>query len=163
MNPIIVGGLLQGGLGLAGGLLGDKERRKGLKDVKEMASFKPWNVNSPFFNSTFDPETNTVNAGMSDSMKAFTDQIMAQMVGNLSADPQDFYNKLSQLSQEGERTAAMDLESRLFNQGRLGSTGGALQQNAMFNALNDSMLKRELNAYELQGVSLIKHSRDLDS
>lgn len=145
-----LGSIVKGGLGLAGGLLGDRERRKGLSSAQRAAEFKPWDVNSPLFGATFDRENNTVNTTVSEPLQGIMDQLFGSISGNLNTDPQHFYNLLSQLSESGERRQMHSLENRLFSQGRLGSTGGALQLQAGMDSMNDAMLKRELGSYELQ-------------
>lgn len=59
----------------------------------------------------------------------------------------NLYDKMASLSARDEEQARAELESRLVNQGMLGSTGGGMQMNAFYDALNDARLKRELAAY----------------
>lgn len=147
----MLGGALSIGGAVAGGLFSGSQSRKGRNEARELAQFRPWNVNSPFFGAQFDPETNTINTSMSEPMQALSERLMSSMFTQLGEDPQDYYDQLAQLSQEGERRAVLDNESRLFNQGRLGSTGGALQQQALQNSMNEAMIGRELAARQYQG------------
>jgi len=45
------------------------------------------------------------------------------------------YNALEALQEQDRLQAQLDMEDRLFSQGRLGSTGGSLQQNALMDAI----------------------------
>lgn len=45
------------------------------------------------------------------------------------------YNALEALQEQDRLQAQMNMEDRLYSQGRLGSTGGALQQNALLDAI----------------------------
>ena len=61
---------------------------------------------------------------------------------------QDQYGMLQELLRPQQEKAVSDMESRLFAQGRLGSTGGALQQQAVQDAINQQNLQAAMQAQQ---------------
>ena len=60
----------------------------------------------------------------------------------------DQYGMLQELLRPQQEKAVSDMESRLFAQGRLGSTGGALQQQAVQDAINQQNLQAAMQAQQ---------------
>jgi len=56
------------------------------------------------------------------------------------------YNLYEGLQQEGRDAATMNLENRLFQQGRLGSVGGSTQQKALQGAFTDQQAQNQARA-----------------
>lgn len=93
--------------------------------------------------SGFDPITGQFTGQLSQPYQQNVNQALgasAQGYGALAG--QDFngtmaqrYNALEALQEQDRLQAQMNMEDRLFSQGRLGSTGGALQQNALLDAI----------------------------
>jgi len=93
--------------------------------------------------SGFDPVTGQFTAGLAAPYAGNAQQALAasgQAYGALSG--QDFqgtmgqrYNALEALQEQDRLQAEMAMEDRLYSQGRLGSSGGALQQNALMDAI----------------------------
>ena len=68
--------------------------------------------------------------------------LATDFLGGLEADPlrvaENQYNLLAPILQQQQQDDFLDLESRLFGQGRLGSTGGARDLNALFDSQQDA-------------------------
>lgn len=152
MDPATMALLAQSGANLLGGLLGSKEQDKALGKAMQAAEFKPWGMSSFFGSSSFDPKTNQINLGLSDPMQGVVGLLMGNVLSSLNSDPSEVYNKMSALSQADENRAVLGLENRLFSQGRLGSTGGALEMGAMANSLANNRMNRELAALNYQNT-----------
>lgn len=97
----------------------------------------------------------SATATLSPEYQALRDQYMQQAGGQLGAmgafDPnqasRDMYDKLASLSEPTEARARTDLESRLLAQGMLGSTGGGIQQQSLFDSQGQSRIARELQSW----------------
>lgn len=97
----------------------------------------------------------SATAALNPQYAALRDQYMKQAGSQMGAfsnyDPQqasaDIYGKLSALSAPYEARARTDMESRLQAQGMLGSTGGGIQQQALFDSQGQSRIARELQSY----------------
>lgn len=93
--------------------------------------------------SGYDPITGQFTGQLAQPYQQNVNQALAasnQGYGALSG--QDFngtmgqrYNALEALQEQDRLQAQMNMEDRLYGQGRLGSTGGALQQNALLDAI----------------------------
>ena len=93
--------------------------------------------------SGYDPITGQFNSQLAQPYAQNVNQALGasgQAYGALGA--QDFngtmgqrYNALEALQEQDRLQAQMNMEDRLYGQGRLGSTGGALQQNALLDAI----------------------------
>ncbi len=70
-------------------------------------------------------------------------QLAQQFQGQMGSDPlalqQQLFNQQAGLLQPGFDQASRGLEDRLFSQGRLGSTGGALQQEGLQNSQQQAL------------------------
>ena len=93
--------------------------------------------------SGYDPVTGQFTGQLANPYQQNVNQALgasSQGYGALSG--QDFngtmgqrYNALEALQEQDRLQAQMAMEDRLYSQGRLGSTGGALQQNALLDAI----------------------------
>lgn len=97
----------------------------------------------------------SATASLNPQYQGLRDQYLQQANGNLGAfssyDPAsasaDIYGKLSALSAPQEQLDRQNLENRLLAQGMLGSTGGGLQQKALFDSQGNTRLAREIQSY----------------
>jgi len=93
--------------------------------------------------SGYDPVTGQFTGQLSDPYQQNVNSALgASQQGYGALAGQDFngtmgqrYNALEALQEQDRLQAQMAMEDRLFSQGRLGSTGGALQQNALLDAI----------------------------
>tara|TARA_R110000796_G_scaffold241534_1_gene363163 strand:+ start:545 stop:1234 length:690 start_codon:yes stop_codon:yes gene_type:complete len=111
-------------------------------------STDPFKTSSGLGTSKFDGANTTLT--LSDPFKDAQDQFLGQSMGSLgqlgafgnnpfqASQPYDLqgftqnqFNLLEGLQQPSRDQATLDLEERLFSQGRLGSTGGTGQQNSL--------------------------------
>lgn len=91
----------------------------------------------------YDPVTGQFNAALAQPYAANANQALAasgQAYGALGGQNFDGtmaqrYNALEALQEQDRLQAQRAMEDRLYSQGRLGSTGGALQQNALMDAI----------------------------
>jgi len=98
----------------------------------------------------------TFNAQLSQPQAAMQNQLMGAASGmfgqlqnfNPLSYTQDQYGMLQELLRPQQEKAVSDMESRLFAQGRLGSTGGALQQQAVQDAINQQNLQAAMQAQQ---------------
>lgn len=123
----------------------------------------PFVANSGLFNAAFDPITGLFGTGVDDSLQGiqdtlvgqatqlagttspFTDQLTGLGQGffnNVQIDPtqiaQQQFDVLAPILDRQNQQQRLDQESRLFRQGRLGSTGGAREVEALLNAQDDA-------------------------
>jgi hypothetical protein len=97
----------------------------------------------------------SATASLNPQYQALRDQFMGQAnsqlgaFGNYNPDQAsaDIYGKLASLSAPDEARARSDMESRLLAQGMLGSSGGGIQQQALFDSQGKARTARELQAY----------------
>lgn len=159
-----VGGLISGGLGLAGSLLGGREARKGQEAAADAARFIPTNISTPF---------GSVNASMGNISATIPDELQQQYQGLLgfgqqrlqqAQDPAASLNFLNQSFGPELERQRLAQESRLFNQGLLGSTAGALQTEGLRTAQNQALLGAALSerdtAYS-QGLGFLSGALDI--
>jgi len=94
--------------------------------------------------SGFDPVTGQFNSQLDPSIQQGLVNPAMQAAGGAYGQLNNFnfndtmgqrYNALEALQEQDRQQARMNLEDRLFSQGRLGSTGGALSQNALLDAI----------------------------
>jgi hypothetical protein len=105
--------------------------------------------------SGYDPATGQFSSNLSQPYQQNTAQALGasnQAYGALGA--QDFngtmgqrYNALEALQEQDRLQANMNMEDRLYSQGRLGSTGGALQQNALMDAIGQQQMQNQNTAF----------------
>lgn len=147
--------LLSGGANLVGGILADGIQGKGADEFWNRASYKPYDVNSAFGSASFDGTT--ANAKLGAAYQPFRDQLLGMSGGFLNEaslfDPQAFAQKysgmLGQIAAPGERQQRQGMENRLFQQGLLGSTGGASQMRGLFDSQNQAGLMRDVSSMQL--------------
>lgn len=127
--------------------------------------FNPWDVNSGVGSATF--EDQTVNANLSPEMQEWANSFLGQMgqnyqgAQNAQSAAQGYYDQAANL--QGQNLGQvqgllgdmfgdvfekqrLSQESRLYNQGLLGSTTGAQQSQALNEAQNQSLINATLGA-----------------
>lgn len=141
----------------------------------EGAKFDPYNVTGAFGTGTFNPEDNTAQVNLSPEMQAIQNQYQQQagqfagqgqtdigalagqgalgfMQGGMQADPtalaQSQFDKMQTMLAPSRGRSQEALESRLLQQGRLGSTGGGVQQGAQQEAFGQQDQQMMLNALQ---------------
>lgn len=105
-------------------------------------------VNTPGASVSFDADSNALTSKLDPRHKAFQDLLFNIgsgllnnfQTGNFNQEAQNQFDLLSNLGRQDRIDQRLGLESRLFNQGLLGTTAGANQ----FNALQDSLAQQEL-------------------
>jgi len=105
--------------------------------------------------SGYDPITGQFTGQLAQPYQQNVNQALAastQGYGALTG--QDFngtmgqrYNALEALQEQDRLQAQMNMEDRLYSQGRLGSTGGALQQNALLDAIAQQQMGNANSAF----------------
>lgn len=159
-------------VGLGTAWYGTQQQKKSADKMAKASQVIPYNVNSPFGNVFFDPASRQVQfqqfenpfynllsqGGLASLSNAFTaagspyagasPEVIAAAEGlrteNLQADAADRYGLLTQLAQPEQQRSYNNLQDTLFSQGRLGTTGGGVQQEAWQNAANRADLERQL-------------------
>ncbi len=148
----------------AGGYLASREQRKGAEAAADAARFRPTDINTPLggviaregsFSANLSPELQQQYRGLLDFGRQRLEQARSPEA-SLEFLQESFGPQLErQRSQQ---------ESRLFNQGLLGSTTGALQTEGLRTAQNQSLLQAALaeqqNAYS-QGLGLLSGALDI--
>lgn len=162
-------------IGAFGGFLGGdamSTQTDAANRAAAMAAFNPWNVSTGIGGVNFDPSTHTATTNLNPQYSNIANTALGyapdyfsqgavgsplfnqsrQFLSSLNSDPYslaaDQYAKLNAIiapQQDQQRTA---LENHLLSQGRLGSTGGSLQQQALetaFGNQNNSNLAQALN------------------
>lgn len=104
----------------------------------------PWSTGGLFGAATFDPETRTALQTLSPELQTEYDAYMASTAANreqvaaLGTDPyaagKQFYEQQKALYAPEQEQQRLALENRLLGQGMLGSSGGALQTQALLEA-----------------------------
>lgn len=146
-----------------GGYLGYKATSKGYKSAADQMQFKPFNVRTGFGSAKFDGQEAT--ASLSPEYQAFKDQLLSLGGGFLNQvglfNPNDAtasaLSLMRGLANPEEERQYLDLENRLFSQGRLGAAdaGGANpQMRAFYEARNRADQERQLGSINL-GQSLL--------
>lgn len=159
-----VGGLISGGLGLAGSILGGREQRRGMEAAAESSRFVPTSISTPF---------GSVDASMGNVSASLPSELQDLYQGLLSSGQQTlaqaetpeaalgFLNRTYGPELERQR---LSQESRLFNQGLLGTTTGGLQTEAVNRAQNQALLDATLGAqqqFQSQGLGLLGSALDV--
>lgn len=152
------------GAAIGGALLNKKSNDSASKKATNSIQFKPWNVSTGFGNSIFDysnrssrvetsPEYQKIrNPLLNNAANIFADSNLWEIpdVSQKVYDPNqsifDYFSKTSQLANPMEQQQRYDLENRLFQQGRLGSTGGRNAMQALYDSQANQGLAREVNA-----------------
>lgn len=168
-NPQIVAA----GVGAAGAYFGDRAENAAAEEAAAGAQFNPYNVTGPGGRATFDG--NQANVALSPEMQAYSDSLGARAEGLFSnptngasrrathagnrafAELGDFdplaaaegqFNKLESILEPGRDKARAGLESRLFSQGRLDSTGGAAQMGEFEAAIEQERQRNLYNSWD---------------
>lgn len=105
--------------------------------------------------AAYDPATGAFSTALADPYQQQVDQALAASTGAYGAlSGMDFdttmaqrYNALEALQEQDRLQAQLDMESRLYSQGRLGSTGGALQQNSLMDAIAQQQAQNANTAF----------------
>jgi len=114
------------------------------------AEFSPYGITSGVGTSSFADGTGTFE--LSPELQGIYDQLLGSGSQQLQAaqeyDPyaaaEGLFGRLDQILAPGREQGRQGLESRLLNQGRLGSTGGAFQQQGFESAI-EAERARQLN------------------
>lgn len=150
------GGLLS----TAGGLYQTNQNINAQEDlgnkIVDMTKFTPYNVTTNMGSSTFNPDTKTAQSSLSPALQQIFDSLLGKASSGISginldpaANTQNSLSLLRGLSSPEEARARTDLETRLLGQGRLGSTGGGIEQEALNKAQSNADLQRQLQAIGL--------------
>lgn len=155
--------------GVLGGLLGGGKSRSGTPQVSKV---NPFNVNTGLFGSQWDgsnlnttmaPELSNLQTGSLATAGLFggvsPGMLQAQQMGqgflqdlgtfdpmSVGQQQYDLFSDIIGRQQERDRLAQ---ESRLFSQGRLGSTGAGIEQEALRQAQGDVRTKALMDSYGL--------------
>jgi len=152
----------------------------------EGAEFDPYNVEGAFGSGQFDRETGEASVALTPEMQAIQDQFGAQagqfagqgqtalgqqagalggqFLGGINADPyaaaQAQFGQMENILNPARQRQREALEGRLLKQGRLGSSGGALQQEGLESAIEQSRQRglydslQQSQAMQMQQASL---------
>jgi len=160
-------------LGLGGGGLLVKEAYDKLGDIGQrayekapqyaqqaanMAAFTPYGLRSAVGNANFDAQGNLQTQlgpqqqAMMDTLTTDARTFYDRAIGPQQAREQEVYDRIRAMQQPEEARAQQDMESRLFNQGRLGITssayGGAPEQLAMEKAIAEAKNSASVSAIQ---------------
>jgi len=156
--------LIGGGLGLAGSFLGGREQRKGMEAAAEAARFRPMDITTPL--GGVDASETGYTASLSPELQQRMQGLLGMSSQQLQAaqSPQAGFDYISQLyGPQLERQRASQ-ESRLFNQGLLGTTTGGLQTEALSRAQNQALLEagmaQQNQSFE-RGLGLLGSALDI--
>ena len=148
--------------------------------AKEGTEFRPYDVQGLFGGATFDPDSGTAQGALSPQMQQYADILQQQaggflqqgqtgvgaqagalgeqFLGGIQADPfaaaQGQFSKMEEILNPARQRQREALEGRLLRQGRLGSTGGSLQQQAYESSVEESRQRGLFDALQQsQGVT----------
>jgi len=155
------------GLGTAAaGAYAAREQRKGAEAAANAARFVPTDISTPF---------GSVDASMGDVSATLSPELQRQYEGLLgfgqerlqaARSPEAALGFLGRSFGPQLERQRLSQESRLFNQGLLGSTTGALQTEALATGQNQALLQAALaeqqNAYS-QGLGLLGGALDISN
>lgn len=128
------------------GLADDKEQAAAL--LQEESKFKPYDVTTGVGSAIFDAENQTVTGSLSPDLQTESDRY-GRLLKGYGSDlenfkPEDFSDReleiIRRLREPVESAQRNQFEDRLFNRGQLGTTGGALQQQAFSGAQGNTDL-----------------------
>lgn len=164
MGSAIAGGLISGGLGLVGSAIAGREQRKGMEAAAEASRFVPTDINTPF--GSVDASRGSVTATLPQELQQQYEGLLGFGAQRLeqARSPEQALGFLRQtFSPELQRQQASQ-ESRLLNQGLLGSTTGQLQTQALREAQNQALMQgalEEQQAAYSQGLGLLGGALDI--
>lgn len=106
-------------------------------------SYNPTDITTGYGGVTFDPTTGAATTSLSPEMQAQVDQLLSGATGAFTAanqfDPyaaaDTLFSRMENILAGGRTRQQGQLESRLLAQGRLGSTGGMFDQQALNQAI----------------------------
>ena len=138
----MIGGAVFGGGGSSGGGSAGAVGQATTGAVKDAYQYAmPWDVAGAYGGLDFDPQSRTVEQSLSPEYQAIYDRLMGRagtyspIIEKYTQDPvaaaMGLSKERSALREPQRRLKREALEARLFEQGRLGSTGGAGQQQAL--------------------------------
>lgn len=99
---------------------------------------------------TYTPSGDTLEASKLFSGADSRARIQSLLEGNGESFVSTAYNLLKKLGAPQEQQDRLDLENRLFQQGMLGSTGGQLRTQALYDSQGQTDLARQLSAFDLR-------------
>lgn len=143
--------LLPGLIDAAGAWYGAKNRAGQYDAAANRSVAKPTNIQSLFGGLTYDPTTGITLTpgqgpgpwgGASPELVGAFNQLNDQ--GAIQGEADTRLSLLRQLAAPEEARATQGLQQQLFSQGRLGGTGGAVQQEALARAQGQADLERTL-------------------
>lgn len=131
-------------------------------NAADMARFKPFNITTGFGTGTFNG-TNATSV-LSPQYQALRDSMLGGASGYfnsaLNFDPNAYaanaYGLMRNISQPYEDQQRASLESRLYNQGNLGSTGGYWASRAFEDSMNTNKQQQQLQSIDL-GQNLLNN------
>jgi len=132
--------------------------------TQSLAAAEPWGVGSLGGTAGFDPDSHTALLELSPELQSIYQGALTrsgmwgEQLGQYSGDPfaaQDkFYQQQQALAAPEEERLRLANETRQMAQGRLGTTGGARQTEALETALGQAQTQRQTQAFT-QAQSLI--------
>lgn len=134
---------------------GNKNQAGEYQAAANQSTGRPTNVQSMFGNLAFDPATGIALTpgqgpgafgGASPELINAFNQLNDQ--GSLNQEAGGRLDLLRQLAAPEEQRATQGLEQQLFSQGRLGGTGGSVQQEALARAQGSADLQRQLSSQD---------------
>ena len=153
------GSVISAGASLLGGALAGRSQERAARRAARSIQYNPWEISSGLGGMSFD--NGQASFQFSPESQAIYDQLGGMSQGFLSEaatfDPQlaaqQQYDRMAMMSADQEQQARLGLENRLFAQGRLGSTGGARQQQALETGLFQGQIAREMQS-QLMGQQM---------
>ncbi len=147
-----VKGLLNGGLNYFAGQSQQNQNQDAANQYTNATKFVPFSVVSGMGSSMVDPTNKTATLSLNKPYQDLSNNYLSMANGinsNLNAfssgDPvQAYLDKLRALSAPQNSLDRTNLESRLFSQGLLGSTGGGIQQKALYDSQNQQDLQAQI-------------------
>lgn len=130
--------------------------------IDRVGDYTPMSFNDRVGGVDFGGMFNTINPGrVTDSGMDRGAQILSQM-GNVGGrNEEEIFNMLEGMQEPGRERARLDLENRLFSQGRTGvrtdAYGGTPEQLAMEKAIQESRSGNAFNAYQLAADEAFKN------
>ena len=168
-----IGGLVGGYFGMpqlgamAGGLLdsnksvsraGDLSGQVAGMSEDQYQKALPWDVSGQFGGIKYDREGKAVSTELSEPWQQQMDRLMGratttgEQISKYSADPmiaqQQLYEQQQALFAPEQERQRLSQEARLLAQGRLGTTGGAGQMQALLEAQGMQNLQRQYGAFD---------------
>ena len=153
--------------GMIGGSLDGKGAVKGAKgmqgDVRAMSEAQyqralPWDASGEFGSIKYDRDGKAVSSSLSAPWQSQLDRLLGratttgEQISKYSADPmiaqQQLYEQQQALFAPEQERQRLSQEARLLAQGRLGTTGGAGQMQALLEAQGMQNLQRQYGAFD---------------